>query len=248
MRRTFTLTDKSFQNLLLKLNHDDDAEVYINGEEVYHLKGWLTKYGYFKIPAAVIEKMRAGKNVMAIHVRNNVGGAMLDAGLVEEIQPKATAGIQVALQKNITIHATQTIYSLACGPVDVQLKFSSPLFLDDLNMVSRPVSYLTWTAQSNDGAIHDVQVYLGASTDLAVNVPAQPVTTKQYTSNSLSILKAGSVEQPILKKKGDDLRIDWGYVFVAAPQSAHAVQYITSGAEVLPAPACPRPLLHKVAP
>ncbi|PUZ25903.1 glutaminase [Chitinophaga parva] len=231
MRRTFTLADRSFKNLLLKLNHDDDAEVYINGEEVYHLKGWLTKYGYFKIPAEVVEKMRTGKNVMAIHVRNNVGGAMLDAGLVEEIQPKATAGVQVAQQRSVIIHATQTIYDLACGPVEVQLKFSSPLFLDDLNMVSRPVSYLTWTAQSTDGASHDVQVYLGASTDLAVNVPAQPVTTKQYASNGLSILKAGSLEQPILKKKGDDLRIDWGYVFVATPQGEHAVQYITPGAD-----------------
>ncbi|PUZ27793.1 protein of unknown function [Chitinophaga costaii] len=231
MRRTFTLADKSFKNLLLKLNHDDDAEVYINGTKVYAFKGWLTKFGYFPLPAAVVSKMKAGKNVLAIHVTNNVGGAMLDAGLVESIQPTATAGITPAQQKSVTLHATQTIYDLACGPVQVQLTFSSPLFLQDLKMLSRPVSYVTWKAQSTDGSQHDVQVYLGASTDLAVNTPSQAVTTQQYHAQDLDILKAGTVEQPILKKKGDDLRIDWGYVYVAAPQAQHALQYISTASQ-----------------
>jgi hypothetical protein len=61
-----------------------------------------------------------------------------------------------------------------------------------------------------------VQVYFGASTDIAVNTPAQPVRADKYTAEGLAILKAGSLEQPVLKKKGDDLRIDWGYMYVAA--------------------------------
>ncbi len=42
------------------------------------------------------------------------------------------------------------------------------------------------------------------------------------------MLKAGTVEQPVLQKKGDDLRIDWGYVFVAAPLSAKTKQNISN--------------------
>ncbi|MEP6612167.1 MAG: DUF4965 domain-containing protein, partial [Mucilaginibacter sp.] len=34
-------------------------------------------------------------------------------------------------------------------------------------------------------------------------------------------------EQPVLQKKGDDLRIDWGYMYVAVPSPTGAVQYIT---------------------
>ena len=54
------------------------------------------------------------------------------------------------------------------------------------------------------------------------------VTTTAYSSEGLSILKAGTKEQPILKKKGDDVRIDWGYMYVAAPQSENVLQTITT--------------------
>ncbi|HRI20960.1 MAG TPA: DUF4965 domain-containing protein, partial [Panacibacter sp.] len=41
-----------------------------------------------------------------------------------------------------------------------------------------------------------------------------------------SILKAGTAEQPILKKKGDDLRIDWGYLYIAVPTTQKIRQSI----------------------
>ena len=40
-----------------------------------------------------------------------------------------------------------------------------------------------------------------------------------YSAMNLLILKGGTKEQPILQKKGDDLRIDWGYLYVAGSKN-----------------------------
>jgi hypothetical protein len=123
-------------------------------------------------------------------------------------------GDKPANQTGREMNATQTIYTFGCGPVDLRLTFTSPLLIDDLELLSRPVSYVGFNVKSSDGARHAVKVSFGVSTDLAVNVPTQEVVASKYVSHGLSLLKAGTVSQDILARKGDDLRIDWGYVYV----------------------------------
>lgn len=41
MRRTFNLNKAGNNKLFLKLIHDDNIEVYLNGEEVYQHTGWI---------------------------------------------------------------------------------------------------------------------------------------------------------------------------------------------------------------
>ncbi|WP_090107555.1 glutaminase family protein [Chitinophaga sp. CF118] len=233
VRRTITLTDTNLDNLLLKINHDDNAEVYLNGELIYSYVGWLNHMQYFPVSEAARKKLKKGKNVLAMHCTNTQGGAWLDAGLVKIAKDAITGKIQVATQKDVIITATKTAYTFTAGKVDLTLTFTSPLLLNDLDLLSRPVSYITYKVQSNDGAVHDVQLYFGASSTLAVNTPSQEVTAQQYTREGLSILKTGTVAQPVLEKKGDDLRIDWGYLYVAVPAVANAKQYITKEVEAM---------------
>ncbi|MEP7257629.1 MAG: DUF4965 domain-containing protein [Flavitalea sp.] len=139
--------------------------------------------------------------------------------------------IRVAKQISVDLNATQTIYRFTCGKVDLQVTFTSPLLLDDLDILSRPVSYISYQVKSNDEQSHQVKIFFSLSTALAVDKPTQPVTAKKYNSGSLSLLKAGTKEQPILQKKGDNLRIDWGYMYVAVPTSDQPVQFITTEKE-----------------
>jgi hypothetical protein len=122
-----------------------------------------------------------------------------------------------ATQQWVSVNATQTKYQFDCGGIDLTLTFTSPLLLNDLTLLSRPVSYVSFRLRSNDGGTHITQLYFGASGNLATNTPGQELMTQKGVAGSLVFLKAGTKEQPVLKKKGDDLRIDWGYMYVAAP-------------------------------
>ena len=228
LRRTFVVNDNFFKTPYLKIWFDDNIEVYLNGTRIYNYEGWTNKFKYIPLEAAAKKALRKGKNVLAIHCANTAGGAWLDAGLVTEKEEKNLATVRTAVQKAVRITATQTTYNFSCGPVDLTLRFTSPLLLDSLALLSRPVSYITTSVTANDGNTHDVQLLFSASTDLAVNTPSQPVVAKKYTTAGLAILRAGTKEQPILKKKGDDLRIDWGYLHVAAPLFQNPMQTLSS--------------------
>ena len=143
-------------------------------------------------------------------------------------------GAAAAQIKSVTVTATRTIYQYACGPVTLQLQFTSPLLLNNWTVLTRPVSYISVTTQSNDNSTHETQVSINVSTNICVNKQEQAITAKQFvTADGLNVIKAGSVEQPVLQKKGDDLRIDWGYMYVAAPKATQTIDSTTGKAWML---------------
>ncbi len=230
-RRTFTLDKVDFNEPLLKLQHDDDVWVYLNGELIYNARCCAGKYLLLPMSADMKSKLKKGKNVFAIHVTNKGGGALVDVGIVQKAVPIKTQNIVLAEQKSVKINATQTIYEFSCGKIDLNVTFTSPLLITDLDILSRPVSYVSVKVKANDGKNHAVELSFGASTDIACNVSSQEVSANKYVANNLSILKAGTTEQSILKKKGDDLRIDWGYIYVAVANNKNISQFISDNAK-----------------
>lgn len=126
-------------------------------------------------------------------------------------------------QSALEVQPTRTIYRFEAGPVDLEVGFMSPLLLDDLELLSRPASYVWFRTRSRDGAPHEVALYLDMSSQWAVNVPHQKVFWERRESGGLTVLGFRSEEQPILKKSGDDLRIDWGTALLAVPRNAEAI-------------------------
>jgi Domain of unknown function (DUF4965)/Domain of unknown function (DUF1793)/Domain of unknown function (DUF5127)/Domain of unknown function (DUF4964) len=131
-----------------------------------------------------------------------------------------------ATQQWVSVNATQTTYNFECGGVNLKVTFTSPLLLNDLAVLSRPVSYVSFRIQSNDGAQHRAQIDFGVAATLAANIPGQELITSTGHTGKLLFLKAGTRAQPVLQEKGDDLRIDWGYVYVAAPKQRGIEQNI----------------------
>jgi hypothetical protein len=230
VRRKFTVENpNSINELFLKLNHDDNVEVFLNGKSVYQKNGWTNNFTYIPLNKADLKK---GNNSIAIALKNTAGGRYLDFGLVDKPKVKGPS-MQEAVQQNVQITATSTIYNFTAGAVDLKVTFTSPLLMEDLNLLARPISYITYSLKSNDSKSHNAKVLLSASSNIAVYRPSQEVEAKQYTTNSLNILKVGTVEQPFLQKAADDMRIDWGYFYVATQKRDKAIQYISSGAEAL---------------
>ena len=120
-------------------------------------------------------------------------------------------------QVGLKVLPTRTIYEFQSDKVHVRLTFTTPLLPHDLDLVSRPVTYLTWEARSIDGQKHGVEVYYDNSAELVVNDAKQPVEWSRPKVPGLAVMRIGSKDQPVLEKKGDNLRIDWGYLYVAIP-------------------------------
>lgn len=137
-------------------------------------------------------------------------------GQTYRIMGDAPKDLPALKQTSLVVRPTQSIYTFDGNGVTVTLTFTSPLLPDDLMILSRPVSYLTWTAKATDGKTHDASVYFDAGSELAVNTPDQRVTPARQTLGDLNVLSVGSEEQNLLLSSGDDRRIDWGHFYVAS--------------------------------
>ena len=219
VRRTFDLTeDLSAEEIYIHYSHDDIFELYVNGIKVVDT-GYTWRYGIQeKLPAEAAATLKPGKNVITAHCHNRTGGGYVDFGLAYLM--KGVSGFETAAEQiSASVLPTQTIYTFKCGPVDLDLIFTSPLLMDDLDLLSRPVSYITYQVASSDGAEHDVQIYFEATPQWAAHDISQRVSYERISKNGLSYLKTGTIDQPILQKSGDDIRIDWGYFYVGAKDS-----------------------------
>ena len=128
------------------------------------------------------------------------------------------AGNELA-QTRLEVLPTRTIYEFAGAGAKVGLTFFTPALPDDLDVLSRPLTYLEWSAASSDGREHAVEIYFDAGSDLVVNTPDQPVLAARYQLDGFPLLRMGSREQGVLAKRGDDLRIDWGYLYLASDKA-----------------------------
>ena len=82
VRRTFELGDVAGKEFALKLYHDEDATVYVNGVKVLETKGYTAEYTTYELPAEAMKAFKAGKNTIAIHCRQTKGGQFIDCGIV----------------------------------------------------------------------------------------------------------------------------------------------------------------------
>jgi hypothetical protein len=74
-------------SLFLRIHHDEDAVVVLNGEEIASLTGYTTGYRLVPLTREAAALLTAGANTLAVHVRQTDGGQYIDVGIVEWVEP-----------------------------------------------------------------------------------------------------------------------------------------------------------------
>jgi Domain of unknown function (DUF5127)/Domain of unknown function (DUF4964) len=109
------------------------------------------------------------------------------------------------------ITPTRTAVTMQCPEIELSITFLTPAFPDDLRVMARPITYLTWEVKSRDAGAHEVALYLDADGAIATDSSEEPVVWSRAQVEGLSLLRVGTSNQPVLEKYGDNLRIDWGF-------------------------------------
>ena len=139
------------------------------------------------------------------------------------------ASVPALPQTGLKVLPTRTMYSFACPEISLTLTFTTPTLPDDLDVLSRPLTYITWDVKSADSTKHQVELYFDASASLCVNTPEQTVAWDREKVPGLLVTRVGTDRQPVLTAKGDDRRIDWGYLYSAAPAGRDVEVAVASG-------------------
>src|SRR5258707_12761676 len=77
--------------------------------------------------------------------------------------------IEPMKQLSIEVRPLHTLYRFSAAGVELDVTFFTPLLPGNLNVLSRPVSYLSWEAKAEDGSQHKVDLLLDVSREMAVN-------------------------------------------------------------------------------
>ena len=137
-------------------------------------------------------------------------------GQVYRLMGKEPQAAPALSQTRVSVLPTRTLYEFENSQVHVSMTFLTPALPEDLEAFSLPLSYITWQVSSLDGKPHVVALYASASSQLAVNNLNEKVEWKRERAGPLLALQLGTVSQRILGSSGDDHRINWGHVYLAA--------------------------------
>jgi hypothetical protein len=86
VRRTFRADTAQFDLVALKLHHDEDTEIYLNGQPVAVFAGFVTDY-FTALSDTFSKAIVVGDNLLAVHCRNTVGGQFIDTGIEVATEP-----------------------------------------------------------------------------------------------------------------------------------------------------------------
>lgn len=121
-------------------------------------------------------------------------------------------------QTKVDITAFSTEYTFRNEMIELKVLFTSPRIPDDLYLASAPFAYIKISARIVDGKEHKLAARFSVGEEICLDTKGQhPVACEKVSVSGCSdAVKIGSTEQNVLWRSGDDVRIDWGYFYLAS--------------------------------
>ena len=110
----------------------------------------------------------------------------------------------------------RTTYRFTAGGVELTLSFTSPLLPGDLELLGRPVSYVDMAVRATDGREHAVSLYFDLGANWAVGEAETELAWGRHRAGLVEALFVGAAEQRPLKRSGDEVQVEWGYLFASS--------------------------------
>lgn len=124
-------------------------------------------------------------------------------------------------QKSLRVTPLTTKYIFESEGIRLEVDFTTPLLPDNLDILSRPVSYISFKAYSTDGENHSLKIYFDVTGEWCVNTKDQKVIWFRKKTGKINAMLMGTEEQAVLGRYGDDVRIDWGYFYLLTQEDGN---------------------------
>lgn len=228
IRREFTLD--SYTSLIphyLRIFHDDDYKVYVNGSLVHSSDGWTTDT---PIEKNISRYLKPGRNVIAAQVQQNTGGAYFDCGIYRTGEPieqivldEASTSVPeggVCFSVKVNKKFTRRVWTTLCLPFNMTAAQITEL-LGDGAEIREPVGFFA-SGERWDVAFDDVTT-IRAGRPCLVRVQESINGFEFAPDNGLNIKTTANSPIKIIDSEGNTLTFTGYYAKSTVPQGSFII-------------------------
>ena len=84
LRKKFEYDGTALKHGAVVISYDEDTEIYVNGQKILSLCGYITCYQLTSVTDALKKALKKGSNTLAVHTHQSVGGQYIDLAILIE--------------------------------------------------------------------------------------------------------------------------------------------------------------------
>ena len=129
-------------------------------------------------------------------------------------------GTRAAQTLDVEVSTSATRFAMRADAVRLDVTFWSATLASDWDALSTPITFVDFTAWSEDGQAHDVRINLNVDARVCYDGETQPeLYADAFTAEGISYGVLGQKRQRVLGHSGDHVTMDWGYGWMASAQA-----------------------------